>query len=75
MRIRSVEPFILHVPLSSSLISDFTHTITHWGVVGTKIATEDGQEGFGFHGNACAFTVRSTRYGLYRAKLRTTPPR
>ena len=50
MRIRSVEPFILHVPLNVALISDSTHTITHWGVVGTKIATEDGQEGFGFTG-------------------------
>ena len=50
MRIRSVEPFILHVPLNTESISDSTHTITHWGVVGARIATEDGLEGFGFTG-------------------------
>ena len=36
MRIRSVEPFILHVPLNTDSISDTTHTITHWGVVGDQ---------------------------------------
>jgi L-alanine-DL-glutamate epimerase-like enolase superfamily enzyme len=50
MRIRSVEPFILHVPLNTDSISDSTHTITHWGVVGTKIVTESGLTGFGFTG-------------------------
>jgi L-alanine-DL-glutamate epimerase-like enolase superfamily enzyme len=50
MRIRSVEPFILHVPLTAESISDSTHTISHWGVVGTKIVTETGLEGFGFTG-------------------------
>jgi len=50
MKIRSVEPFILHVPLNSDSISDSTHTITHWGVVGTRIVTENGLEGFGFTG-------------------------
>ncbi len=50
MRIRSVEPFILHVPLNTDSISDSTHTITHWGVVGTRIVTETGLEGFGFTG-------------------------
>ena len=50
MRIRSVEPFILHVPLNTDSISDSTHTITHWGVVGTKIVTESGLAGFGFTG-------------------------
>jgi L-alanine-DL-glutamate epimerase-like enolase superfamily enzyme len=50
MRIRSVEPFILHVPVTSESISDSTHTISHWGVVGTRIVTEDGREGFGFTG-------------------------
>ena len=42
LRIRSVEPFILHIPLNADSISDSTHTITHWGVVGTRIVTEDG---------------------------------
>jgi len=37
MKIRSVEPFILHVPLNRSSISDSSHTITHWGVVGVKL--------------------------------------
>jgi L-alanine-DL-glutamate epimerase-like enolase superfamily enzyme len=50
MRIRSIEPFILHVPLNTDSISDSTHTITHWGVVGVRIATEDGIAGFGFTG-------------------------
>src|SRR5580693_5428534 len=50
MRIRSVEPFVLHVPLNTTSVSDSTHTITHWGVVGVKIIVEDGREGFGFTG-------------------------
>jgi L-alanine-DL-glutamate epimerase-like enolase superfamily enzyme len=50
MKIKSVEPFILHVPLNAGSISDSTHSITHWGVVGAKIATDDGLEGFGFTG-------------------------
>jgi L-alanine-DL-glutamate epimerase-like enolase superfamily enzyme len=50
MKITSVEPFILHVPVNSAFISDSTHTITHWGVVGTKIVTETGLAGYGFTG-------------------------
>ena len=50
MRIRSVDPFILHIPVNAESISDSTHTVTHWGVTGTKIRTEDGLEGFGFTG-------------------------
>lgn len=50
MRITSVEPFILHAPIARGAISDSTNTITHWGVVGTRIATDDGLEGFGFTG-------------------------
>jgi L-alanine-DL-glutamate epimerase-like enolase superfamily enzyme len=50
MRIRSVEPFILHAPLNTASISDSTHTITHWGIVGARLVTEDGIEGFGFTG-------------------------
>ncbi len=50
MRIRSVEPFILHVALNSGSISDSIHTVTHWGVVGARIVTETGREGFGFTG-------------------------
>ncbi|MDQ1183897.1 mandelate racemase/muconate lactonizing enzyme family protein [Agrobacterium larrymoorei] len=50
MKIASVHPFILHLPLTSDSISDSTHSITHWGVVGTKIVTTDGLEGYGFTG-------------------------
>lgn len=50
MKITSVQPFILHLPLTSESISDSTHSITHWGVVGTKIITSDGIEGYGFTG-------------------------
>ncbi|MEQ8700881.1 MAG: mandelate racemase/muconate lactonizing enzyme family protein [Bauldia litoralis] len=50
MKITSVEPFILHVPLNRSSISDSSHTITHWGVVGVKLTGDDGTEGFGFTG-------------------------
>jgi L-alanine-DL-glutamate epimerase-like enolase superfamily enzyme len=50
MEIRSVEPFILHIPVNAESISDSTHTVTHWGVVGTRILTDDGLTGFGFTG-------------------------
>jgi L-alanine-DL-glutamate epimerase-like enolase superfamily enzyme len=50
MKIRSVEPFILHVPLNRSSISDSSHTITHWGVVGVKLTADDGTAGYGFTG-------------------------
>lgn len=50
MKIASVEPFILHLPLTSDSISDSTHSITHWGVVGARITTTDGLTGYGFTG-------------------------
>jgi L-alanine-DL-glutamate epimerase-like enolase superfamily enzyme len=50
MKIASVEPFILHLPLTADSISDSTHSITHWGVVGARITTTDGLEGYGFTG-------------------------
>jgi len=50
MKITSVQPFILHVPLNTDSISDSTHTITHWGVVGAKIVAENGLAGYGFTG-------------------------
>lgn len=50
MKINSVEPFILHVPLNTVSISDSTHTITHWGVVGAKIVADNGLAGYGFTG-------------------------
>ncbi len=50
MKITDVEPFILHLPLTQSAIANSTHNITHWGVVGAKIATDAGITGFGFTG-------------------------
>jgi L-alanine-DL-glutamate epimerase-like enolase superfamily enzyme len=48
--ITSVEPFILHVPVTGSHIADSTHAISHWGVVGAKISGDDGIVGYGFTG-------------------------
>lgn len=50
MTIRRIEPFILHVPVTGSSISDSTHTLSHWGVVGCRIHTDDGRIGTGFTG-------------------------
>ena len=50
MKIKSVKPFILHVPVTGSQIADSTHSISHWGVVGAQIETEDGLTGYGFTG-------------------------
>jgi L-alanine-DL-glutamate epimerase-like enolase superfamily enzyme len=50
MKITAVEPFILHVPLALGSISDSTHAVTHWGVVGVRIRTASGLEGYGFTG-------------------------
>ena len=50
MKITAVEPFIVHLPVTGSSISDSTHNITHWGVVGTRIVTDGGLIGYGFTG-------------------------
>jgi len=50
MHIKKVESFILHIPVTDSQISDSTHTISHWGVVGAMITAEDGTCGYGFTG-------------------------
>ncbi len=50
MQIKSVDPFILHPPVNADSISDSTHTVTHWGVVGARITTDDGFQGYGFTG-------------------------
>ena len=71
MKIRSVEPFILHVPIKSGSISDSTHTVTHWGVVGARIITDDGLTGFGFTGtHAHLPTDRLIASASRRATLR-----
>lgn len=50
MQIKDVRPFILHVPVTGGNIADSTHSITHWGVVGTAIETDAGLVGWGFTG-------------------------
>ena len=50
MRIQHIESFILHIPVTGSQIADSTHTISHWGVVGACVSTEDGLKGCGFTG-------------------------
>ncbi len=50
MKIKTVKPFILHIPVTGGNIADSTHTISHWGVVGAQVETEDGLIGYGFTG-------------------------
>ncbi|CAN5339899.1 mandelate racemase/muconate lactonizing enzyme family protein [soil metagenome] len=50
MKISRVSSFILHVPVTNNSISDSTHTISFWGVVGALIETDNGIKGYGFTG-------------------------
>jgi L-alanine-DL-glutamate epimerase-like enolase superfamily enzyme len=50
MKITAVEPLILHMPVNRDSIADSTHRITHWGVVGVRLRTADGLEGYGYTG-------------------------
>ena len=50
MRITAVEPLILHIPINRSSISDSTHRVTHWGVVGARLTTDAGLSGYGYTG-------------------------
>ena len=50
MRIKTVRPFIMHVPIPLGRIADSTNSISHWGIVGVRIETTDGLEGYGFTG-------------------------
>lgn len=50
MKIVRVDPLILHMPLNTDSIADSTHRITHWGVVGVRLSTDDGLEGYGYTG-------------------------
>jgi L-alanine-DL-glutamate epimerase-like enolase superfamily enzyme len=50
MKIIAIDPFILHVPVTGSQIADSTHTVTHWGVVGARITTDNGLVGYGYTG-------------------------
>lgn len=50
MRIKKTEPFIIHVPLPGSGISDSTNSITHWGFTGVILHADNGLRGYGFTG-------------------------
>ncbi len=50
MKITSVEPFIMYVPVTGGGIADSTHAITHWGVVGAQVETSGGLTGWGYTG-------------------------
>ena len=50
LEITSVEPFIMHIPVSGGGIADSTHAISHWGMPGTRIKTSNGLTGWGFTG-------------------------
>jgi L-alanine-DL-glutamate epimerase-like enolase superfamily enzyme len=50
MKITKVEAFVLHVPVTRSGIADSTHQVTHWGLVGAVVHTDDGLQGYGYTG-------------------------
>jgi L-alanine-DL-glutamate epimerase-like enolase superfamily enzyme len=50
MKIISLEPFILHAPVTRGGIADSTHALTHWGAPGVAIHTDAGLTGYGFSG-------------------------
>ena len=50
MKITSLEPFILHAPVTRGGIADSTHALTHWGAPGVAIHTDAGLTGYGFSG-------------------------
>ncbi len=50
MRIESVEPFLLHVPVTSGGIADGAHALEKWGAPGVRITTACGRVGTGYTG-------------------------
>ncbi|HXK59081.1 MAG TPA: mandelate racemase/muconate lactonizing enzyme family protein [Acidobacteriota bacterium] len=50
MKITSLEPFILHVPVTGNRIEDSTHQVSCWGAPGVIIHTDEGLSGFGYTG-------------------------
>jgi len=50
MIIRRIETFLLHVPVTGNHIADSLHQVTHWGVPGVIIETDDGRKGYGYTG-------------------------
>lgn len=49
MKISSIEPFIIHVPLENG-IADSTNRIDHWGFAGVIVHADNGLQGYGFTG-------------------------
>src|SRR6266852_2375571 len=50
IRITGVEPFLLHVPVTGAHIADSMHRVTHWGVCGVVLHTDNGLRGYGYTG-------------------------
>jgi L-alanine-DL-glutamate epimerase-like enolase superfamily enzyme len=50
MKISSIEPFILHAPVTRGGIADSTHKLSHWGAPGVAIHADTGDVGYGFSG-------------------------
>jgi L-alanine-DL-glutamate epimerase-like enolase superfamily enzyme len=50
VKITRVESFVLHVPVTRGGLADSTHQLTHWGVPGAVIHTDDGLVGCGYTG-------------------------
>lgn len=50
MKIVSLKTFIMHVPVSKTVIGDSTHTVTHWGMPGVMIEADNGLVGYGYSG-------------------------
>lgn len=55
MRITKVETFVLHVPVSRNKIEDSSHQLTHWGLVGAMLHTDEGMCGCGYTGTHAHF--------------------
>lgn len=50
MKICRIETFLLHVGVTGNNISDSLHHLTHWGVPGVILHTDEGLKGFGYTG-------------------------
>lgn len=50
MKIKKIETFILHVPVTRGIIKDSTYTVTHRSAPGVILRTDDGMTGYGFTG-------------------------
>ncbi len=50
MKIKKVDTFILHAPVTRGGIADSLHSISHWGAPGVAIHADNGLIGYGFSG-------------------------